>query len=343
MRALCITKQGDPVSPNVQWREVEQPVPGPGEVLVKTEASAMNHLDLWIGRGLPGVETPWPRIGGSDGCGRVVELGAGVSNDWLKRRVVLNAAVESVEAPQPDGPPSGRDIHMIGEHSQGTHAEFFTAPAATLLAVSDEVEPTQAAAFALTHLTAWRMLRTRARLAEGDTVLVTGIGGGVALAALSIARHLGCRTIVTSRHESKLELARGLGADETVIDTGEDWSRTVRGLTARRGVDVCVDSIGAAVHLSCIKSLARGGRLVTCGCTSGASPQTDLARLFWNQLEILGSTMGNMQEFRQVVSLFQQGHLMPVIDRIVPAPDGGTAYERLESGSQFGKVVISWI
>ena len=342
MQALCITKQGDPVSPNVELQEVQTPSPAAGEVLVKTEASAMNHLDLWLGRGLPGIETAWPRIGGSDGCCQITEVGQGVDDAWIGRRVVLNAAVEAAGTTHPDASPAGREIHMIGEHGPGTHAEFFVAPATNVLAVSDASEPTKVVAFALTHLTAWRMLRTRARLAEGETVLITGIGGGVALAALNIARHFGCHIIVTSRHESKLERARSIGADQTVLDEGDDWSRTVRGFTARRGVDVCVDSIGAAVHLSCIKSLARSGRFVSCGCTSGANPPTDLARLFWNQLEILGSTMGSMQEFREVLSLFQQNRLEPVIDSVIPASDGAKAYERIESGSQFGKVVLTW-
>ncbi|MDP7029286.1 MAG: zinc-binding dehydrogenase [Phycisphaerales bacterium] len=342
MRALCITAHGDPVAPQVELIEIDSPVPSAGEVLVQTEASALNHLDLWVGRGLPGVETVFPHVGGSDGCGRVVEVGAGVDDAWLGRRVMLNAAVEAPQNPLPDAAPAGRDLHVIGEHTHGTHAERFTAPAANLFAIDDSTDPHHAAAFALTHLTAWRMLRSRARLKEGQTVLITGIGGGVATACLGIAKHLGCRAIVTSRHASKLAAAVALGADETVLDEGEDWSRTVRGMTGRRGVDVCADSIGAAVHHSCLKSLARGGRFVTCGCTTGPNPPTDLARIFWGQLEILGSTMGDAEEFRQVCSLLQSGLLRPVIDRVVPAEEGPTAYAHLESGAQFGKVVLDW-
>jgi len=342
MRALCLTAHGDPVAPQIEVLDVEPPTPAPGEVLVQTEASALNHLDLWVGRGLPGIETTFPHIGGSDGCGRVVEVGPGVSDAWLGRRVVLNAAVEAPPQPHPDAAPAGRDLHVIGEHTRGTHAERFTAPACNVFDVGDAADPTEAAAFALAHLTAWRMLRTRARLREGETVLITGIGGGVALACLGIARHLGCHTIVTSRHESKLAAASELGADDAILDEGADWSRAVRSKTGRRGVDVCADSIGAAVHTSCLKSLARGGRYVTCGCTTGANPPTDLARIFWSQLEILGSTMGDADEFRQVCSLFQQGLIRPVIDRVVPADDGRAAYERLESGGQFGKVVLDW-
>ena len=205
-----------------------------------------------------------------------------------------------------------------------------------------DADPVATAAFGLTHLTAWRMLVSRARVRAGDEVLVTGIGGGVALAALGIARHLGCRVGVTSRSEAKLARATELGADYTVHDTGEDWSRAVRKATGGRGVDVVVDSIGAATHLACMKSLARGGSLVTCGCTSGPAPKTDLARLFWNQTAVLGSTMGDMDEFRQVVALFRSGALTPVVDSVHPAAEATTAYARLESAEQFGKVVLDW-
>jgi NADPH:quinone reductase-like Zn-dependent oxidoreductase len=232
-------------------------------------------------------------------------------------------------------------LTLLGEHTQGTMAERFVAPVTNLADVGD-ADPLQAAAFGLTHLTAWRMLVSRAQVAAGDLVLITGIGGGVALASLGIARHLSCRVVVTSRAQSKLDLALDLGAEAGVLDTGEDWSREVRRLSDGRGVDVCVDSIGAVTHTACLKSLAHGGRLVTCGCTSGPAPTTDLARLFWNQQSILGSTMGDGDEFRQVVSLFRSGALMAVVDSVHEASDAAKAYARLESGDQFGKVVVSW-
>ncbi|HCA38818.1 MAG: zinc-binding dehydrogenase [Phycisphaerales bacterium] len=342
MRALCVTRQGDPVTPNIELLDLPEPVPSQGELLVATEASALNHLDLWVGRGLPGIDTQYPHIGGSDGCGRVVGVGAGVDEAWMDQRVIFNFAVEIPHEPRPNASPAGREIYMIGEHTPGTHAERFTAPASNAVVVGETEDPIQAAAYGLTHLTAWGMLRTKARLRAGETVLITGIGGGVALAALNIANHFGCRTIVTSRHQWKLDKALELGATDAVLDEGEDWSRTVRSLTDRRGVDICADSIGAAVHTSCLKSLARGGRFVACGCTSGAHPKTDLTRLFWNQLQVLGSTMGDMSEFRQAVALFTGGHLQPVIDSVVPAADGQAAFGRIESGAQFGKVVVVW-
>lgn len=342
MRALTITKQASPVAANItladDWPD---PRPGPGEIVVKTEAAALNHLDLWVGRGLPGIDLDYPRISGSDGCGIVEQVGEGVDPSWVGNRIVLNAACSQPEPAHPSVQPAKPDIRMIGEHDHGTMAEKFICPVQNVVDVSD-VDPVEAAAFALTHLTAWRMMWTRARVQPGQWVLITGIGGGVALAALNIARHFGCRTIVTSRHQWKLDKASELGAAHAVLDKGEDWSREVRGLTGKRGVDICIDSVGKAIHTSCIKALARGGTFVTCGVTSGFDPATDLARTFWNQLSILGSTMGDMDEFRQIVSLLRSGAIKPVIDSTFSAKDGQKAYERLESGEQFGKIVVRW-
>ena len=341
MNAAVITKEGTPVSDNVQlvddWNDLS---PNAGEVVVKTEASALNHLDLWVGVGMPGLHLTYPRISGSDGCGIVSAIGQDVDETWLGKRVLLNAAVRQSESILPDASPVPEDIRMIGEHDHGTNAEYFLAPVQNVLAVGD-VDPVEAAAFGLAHLTAWRMLLTRAKLQAGQTVLITGIGGGAALAAFNICKHYGCKTIVTSRHQWKLDKAVALGADGVVLDKGEDWSREVRGLTNKRGVDICVDSVGGNLHFPIIKSLARGGTLVTCGCTAGATPKTDLARIFWNQLTIVGSTMGDMDEFRSVLSLFQNG-MRSVVDSVHEAEDAQSAFARLESGDQFGKVVIRW-
>jgi NADPH:quinone reductase-like Zn-dependent oxidoreductase len=342
MNAITITRQGSPVAPNVavvsDWPDSR---PEGHQVLIRTEASALNHLDLWVGRGLPGIDLEYPRISGSDGCGVVEAVGSDVDESWIGKRVILNAAIPQCPMPGPDHMPALPEILMIGEHTHGTMAERFLAPVTNVLEVGD-ADPVEAAAFGLTHLTAWRMMWTRGRLQPGQWVLITGIGGGVALAALSIARHLGCHTIVTSRHQQKLDRAAELGADYGVLDTGEDWSREVRKLTGKRGVDLCVESIGKAVHLSCIKSLARGGTLVSCGCTTGPDAVTDFARIFWNQLSIIGSTMGDMNEFREVTALFKSGSLKPVIDSVHQASDAQAAYARIESGEQFGKVVVKW-
>lgn len=342
MKAAIITKEGAPVAPNVNvvndWPE---PTAKPGEVVVRTEAAALNHLDLWVGRGLPGLGLTYPRVSGSDGCGIVESVGEGVDQSWVGKRVIINAQIPVSDPVLPGISPAADDRIMIGEHTNGTLAEKFVAPASNVLVVGD-CDPVQAAAFGLTHLTAWRMLWSRCHVQPGQWVLITGIGGGVALAALAIAKYLGCRIIVTSRHQSKLDRAMHLGADHGVLDTGEDWSRQVRTITGRRGVDICVDSIGKATHLSGMKSLARGGIYVTCGTTTGSDATTDLTRLYWNQLSILGSTMGDMNELREVTALFQNGAIKPVIDSVFDAADAAKAYERLESGQQFGKVVVRW-
>lgn len=342
MRALEIERAGTPVLPNVRFtRDRAEPTPAAGEALVRTEASALNHLDLWVGRGLPGVKTSWPFVSGSDGAGIVAAVGAGVDPSWVGRRVLLNAAVQRRHDERPDSIAAGEQIEMIGEHRPGTHAELFTAPVSNLLDIGD-LDPVEAAAFGLTHLTAWRMLITRGNAKPGEFVLIPGIGGGVALAAHGIAKWLGCVTIVSSRSAGKLARAKELGADHAILDTGTDWSKEVRSLTNRRGVELCIDSVGAAIHPQCLRCLCRGGRFVTCGATSGGDAVTDLTRVFWNQLSILGSTMGSMSEFRAVVALLRAGAVRPVIDQVSPAERGATAFGRLERGDHFGKVVVDW-
>jgi NADPH:quinone reductase-like Zn-dependent oxidoreductase len=281
----------------------------------------------------------------------VIAVGEDVDQAWVGRQASSSTPRSSRTRsdPRPDDPPAttlAADYELLGEHhSPGTHAEYFHCPVEQVAAVGD-ADPHHAAAFGLTFLTAYSMMRTKADLLPGQTVLITGIGGGVALAALAIAKHLGCRVCVTSRHIWKLDRAIELGADHTVLDegpkNGKDWSRDVRGWTGKRGVDLAVDSAGKATHLACIKSLARGGAYVTPGCTSGPDATTDLARIFWNQLRLFGSTMGSPEDFAEVTSLFRAGEVNSVIDSVHRAEQGRAAYERLESGEQFGKVVIEW-
>jgi len=337
MKAVLITCEGAPVANNVKFVDDWADISAESNcVVVKTEASALNHLDLWVGEGMPGLGLTYPRISGSDGCGIVSEVGDGVDSSWVGKRVLLNAAVTSDN----NANHTSQEIRMIGEHVNGTNAEYFSAPASNVVDIGD-VDPIDAAAFGLTHLTAWRMLTSCARLQEKQTVLITGIGGGVALAALNICKHFGCRTIVTSRHQRKLDSALELGASDCVLDEGEDWSRTIRSLTDKEGVHVCIDSVGGQLHQPIIKSLARGGTLVTCGCTAGGNPTTDLTRIFWNQLSIMGSTMGTMDEFAAVTQLLRDG-MKPVIDSLYEAADAPQAIARLESSEQFGKIVLRW-
>jgi NADPH:quinone reductase-like Zn-dependent oxidoreductase len=349
MRAAVIVQQAAPggsLASCVQVQEgfAEPAPPGPGQARVRTLCSALNHLDLWVIKGVPGLNLTYPRVSGSDACGTVEAVGPGVDAAWVGKRVIVNAAVAQPEPFRPLDPPAPMvpELHMLGEHHNGFHAELFNAPAANLQPVGEQHDPAEAAAFGLTFLTAYSMMLGKAHLRPGQWVLVTGIGGGVATAALAIARAWSCPTIVTSRHQWKLDRAHALGATHGVLDTGDDWSRQVRKLTGGRGVDLAVDSSGKATHLRCIKSLARGGAYVTPGCTSGPDATTDLARIFWNQLRIIGSTMGSNDEFAQLGALYRDGAFRPVVHSVVPAADAPRAFATLEAGEQFGKVVIDW-
>ncbi len=348
MRAVTIHEQAPrgPVTPNIRYVEdwPESPPPGPGEALLRTICSALNHMDLWVGMGIPGVEMSYPRVSGCDVCAEVLEVGPGVDASWVGTRVIMNAACEVASAKRPDDPPGSTlapDFELIGEHHHGAHRERFVAPVSNLAPVGD-VDPVNAAAFGLTALTAWSMMVTKGGLRPGQRVLITGIGGGVATSALSIARWMGCPTIVTSRRQWKLERAIELGAEAGVLDTGEDWSREVRDWSQKRGVDMAIDTIGKATHLACVKSLARGGAYVTAGCTTGPDATTDLARVFWNQLRILGSTMGSNDEFHEIAALFRDRKLEPVVDSTFDAKEAAKAWGRLEEAEQFGKIVLRW-
>ncbi len=347
MRAAVCTKQGNPVSPNIEFR-TDWPGPGdprPGEAQFRCLATAFNQMDLWVGRGVPGLTLTYPRVSGCDACGIVERVGEGVDAAWIGKRVVYNAAIRIPEPAVPGEPPGttlAPKYELIGEHHNGAMCERVNAPAANLAVVGDKADPAQAAAFGLCSLTAYSMMVTKGGLRPGQAVLITGIGGGVATCALAIARHLNCPVAVTSRHQWKLDRAKELGATLGVLDQGQDWSKEVRAWTAKRGVDMAVDSSGKATHLNCIKSLARGGAYVTPGATSGPDATTDLARIFWNQLRLLGSTMGSNEEFKEVTALFNAGAIKPVVDKVFPVEQAREAYQRLEAGEQFGKVVLVW-
>ncbi len=340
MKAVVIQRGGKPIKPNIgivnDWPE---PEPGPGQVLVRTLASALNHLDLFVAWGLR--QAPW--ISGSDACGEVIETGAGVDEAWLGKRVILNARILEEAPPLPGvRPPEFGQARFIGLDLPGTHAERFTAPVENLIEIDSDIDPVEAAAFPLIYLTAWRMLTSRAQISPEQTVLLTGIGGGVAQASLDICRHAGYEIIVTSRREYKLKRARQRGARHTILDEGQDWSRQVMEITGGHGADVCADSVAKAVHRRCIHSLATGGTYVTCGSTTGADVTTDNSLIFLRQLSYLGSSMGSMDELRQVSTLFQRGRLKPQIDSVYDAAGAGDAFARLESSEQLGKVVIRW-
>lgn len=348
MRAVLIERQGGPVAPNIRsatdWSEGTGE-PGPGEVRLRTLASALNHMDIWVGLGIPGIDLTYPRVSGCDACAEVESVGPRVDPQWLGRRVILNAAVRQTDRVAPDDPTGATlapNYRLIGEHENGMHRESFCAPVSNCVPIGQEADPFEAAAFGLTTLTAYSMMITKGRLRPGQTVLITGIGGGVALSALHIARWMGCPVAVTSRHQWKLDRAKELGADCAVLDQGQDWSKEVRAWTNKRGVDMAVDSVGRPTHLSCVKSLARGGAYLTPGNTGGPRAETDIARFFWHQLRMLGSTMGTNDEMREIAALYRAGHLRTVVDSVHKWSDARNAWERLEAAGQFGKVVLDW-
>jgi NADPH:quinone reductase-like Zn-dependent oxidoreductase len=348
MRAVVVTKQGDPVAPNIRvmsdWPELDRD-PAPGEARLRTIATAFNQMDLWVGRGVPGLQLSYPRVSGCDACAEVEAIGPGVDKAWIGKRVIVNAATRVPPRVSPADPPNSTlapEYELIGEHHLGMMRERFLAPAANLAMIPESIDPARAAAFGLCALTAYSMMVTKGVLRPGQSVLITGIGGGVATAALSIAKHFACPVVVTSRHQWKLDRAKQLGADQAILDSGQDWSKDVRAWTGKRGVDMAVDSSGKATHLNSLKSLARGGAYVSPGCTSGPDATTDLARLFWNQLRVLGSTMGSNEEFHEVAALFRAGKLDAAVDKVFPVAEAVAAYERLEAGEQFGKIVLMW-
>ena len=309
--------------------EVPDPAPAAGEVLIRLRASALNHLDVWIRKGLPSV--PKPRILGADGAGVVEALGTGVSGLDVGDRVVINPGIEA----------TGGAIHVIGEHGDGTNAELIAVPATNVHPIPDGLSFAEAAAFPLVFETAYRMLVTRARLEPGEWVFIWGIGGGVATAALAIAKALGARTIVTSSSDAKLARARELGADATVNHASGDVKAAVREATAGLGADVVVEHVGESTWRTSLDVAAREGRVAVCGATSGPNPPAALHRIWWKQLTILGSTMGTRADFAGAYELVAAGRARPVVDEVLPLEEIRAAHERLEAGEQLGKIVLS--
>ena len=327
MRAVRIHDDGGPEV--LVLEEAPDPEPGPGEVLVRLRASALNHLDIWIRKGLPSV--PKPRILGADGAGVVEALGDGVTGFDLGERVVLNPGIES----------GGGRIHVIGEHGDGTNAELIALPATNVHPIPEALSFEEAAAFPLVFETAYRMLVTRAGLREGEWVLAWGIGGGVSTAALAIAKALDAQVIVTSSSDAKLERARELGADATVNHATGDVKAAVQEATEGRGIDVVVENVGEATWATSLQVAAAGGRITVCGATSGPNPPAALHRVWWKQLTILGSTMGTAADFAGAYDLVAEGRARPVVDEVLPLEEIRAAHERLEAGEQLGKIVLA--
>lgn len=338
MKAVRFHAHGGPEV--LRYEQAPDPQPGPGRALVRVHACALNHLDLWQRRGLDRVPIPLPHISGSDVAGVVVDAGDGPVTAGT--RVLLQPGLSCGRCVMCD---EGRDnlcdqYQVLGYVSDGGYAELIAVPLENLLPIPDHVDFISAAAFPLTFLTAWHMLITRAGLRSGETVLVLAAGSGVGQAAVQIAKLHGARVLATAGPD-KLEQARAIGADDVFDHYAEDFSKRTRAATLGRGADVVIEHVGEATWERSVRALARGGRLVTCGATTGHRGSIDLRHLFARQLSLLGSYMGRKPELVRAAALFFEGKLKPVVDTVMPLAEARAAQERLENRAQFGKVVLT--
>lgn len=341
MQAVRIHEHGG--LDKLRYEEAENPrITSPTEAIVQLKTAALNHVDLWNREGLTGMDIPLPHILGADGAGIVAEVGNTVHNVKERDAVCL---YPPIGCGQCEFCFSDREfmcirLRVLGERLQGTYAEYVKVPAANCFPIPPGLSFEEAAAFPLVFITVWRMLVTNAELKPGEHVLILGVGGGVGTAALQLAKQMGAHIIVTSGSDEKLETAKNWGAHHGINYLRSDFAKEVRALTGKRGVDVVVDCVGGDSWVKSLAALAKGGRLVTCGATAGANPQTDIRRIFWNHLKIFGSTMGSRGEFRQLLGFMQVNGVRPIIDQLFPLKDAAAAQRRLEEGKQFGKVVL---
>lgn len=340
MRAAIFREHGG--VEKLELADVAEPQAGAGEVVIRVHAAAMNHLDLWVRRGMPGIDIPLPHIGGSDIAGEVAETGAGVSGVRVGARVVVNPGLwdGTCEWCVRGEHSLCINYRIIGEHTDGGFAEYVSVPAANLIEIPEEFAYEEAAAVPLVFLTAWRALVTQARLRAGETVLVLGASGGAASAGIQVAKLAGAYVYAVTSSDEKAAQALGLGADEIIDRTKEDFARAVFQRTNRRGVDVVLENTGQQTWEGSLRALARGGRLVTYGGTTGPNGKTNIPLLFWKQIQLIGSTMGTADEFATVMRLVWRRRLRPVVDRVLPLDEIRAAHEALEAGEQFGKIIL---
>ena len=340
MQAIHVPAHGDPSV----LRVVDLPTPEPraGEVLVRMTAVSLNHLDLWVRRGMPGVALPLPMIPGCDGTGEIVAVGAGVDRGRVGEKVLVEPGATSGKSEHDlaGNDHLSDDYRIRGEHFDGLAAEHVAVEARYALRLPDGVDPVRVAAVPLVFLTTWGMVVERARARAGETVLVIAGASGVGSAAIQIARDRGCRVIATAGSEEKRRLARELGADEVVDHGAKDWGKDVRRLTAGRGADVVVEHVGPATWDTSLRALARNGRLVTCGGTTGPTVQIALPHLFIKNQSVLGSTMGPRRAFPEILAKVASGAFRPVVDRVMPLSRVREAHELLEARQVQGKIVL---
>jgi NADPH:quinone reductase-like Zn-dependent oxidoreductase len=314
----------------------------PNEVIVKLRAASLNHIDIWNRLGATGMVAQMPHILGADGAGVVVEVGAQVENVKNGDAVCLYPATGCGRC---EFCLTGRDfmcvhLRVLGERLEGTYAQFVKLPAENCFPIPTGFSFEEAAAFPLVFITLWRLLITNAQLKPGETLLIIGIGGGVASAALQVGKKIGAQVIVTSGSDEKLERAKNLGADYGINHRRKDFAEEVSGLTANHGVDVVLDCVAGEIWQKSLAALSTGGRLVTCGATAGGQPIDDLTAIFSKHLKIYGSTLGSREEFLQLLSFMQIAQIKPIIDSVFPLKDAAAAQRRMEEAKQFGKIVL---
>jgi len=325
----------------LRYEEVPDPLIGPDEVLIRVISTSVNYLDIWVRRGIPGISLP--HISGSDVAGVVEQVGERVDQVKPGQRVVVNP---NLSCGRCEYCLAGEDslcirYKILGEQVDGGYAELVKVPGRNVIPLPDHVEFEEAAAAPLVFMTAWRMLISRARLRPGEDILILGAGGGVATAAIQIAKLVGARVFATASTEEKLRKAKEIGADEVINYKELEFDKEIRRLTERRGVDVVFDSVGAETWLRSLRSLAKDGRLVTCGATTGPNPKTDIRYIFWNQLRVIGSTMASTKELLDVLKLLWAGKLKPIIHEVLPLREAAAAQQLLEERKVFGKVVLT--
>ena len=340
MKALYFSEHGE--LDVMHYGDVPEPAPGPGEVLVKVRACAMNHLDIWVRKGWPGLKLEMPHWCGADVAGEVAELGKNVSGWQISDRVVVDPGISTTED---EFTRTGEisvspGYQILGEQRRGGACEYVAVPERNVHRMREGWDFAPSAAPLLVSLAAWRMLIHRARLRAGESVLVVGAGGGVNSMAVQIAKLAGATVYVVCGNEEKGRRALELGADAVLDRSRVDWAKEVHKITGRRGVDVVVDNVGKATIMKSMQAVARGGRIVIIGNTSGPQAEIDMRYVFGKQISLIGSTMGSHQDFRDVINLLWEGKLRPVIDRIMPLRQGIEAYRMMEQGEQFGKIVL---
>lgn len=341
MKALAFHEHGG--LDRLRYQDVPDPAIGPADVLVRVRACALNHLDLFVREGLPGFRLPLPFWTGCDIAGEVAQVGAAVREVTVGDRVAVNPNLHCGRCEFCEKGEQSLCVTygILGEHVPGGLAEYVKVAGDKTLKLPAHVTYEDAAAFVLVNMTAWRMLVTQARLRAGEDLLVIGVGGGVSSTAVQIGKLCGARVWVTSSSDDKLARARALGADECINHAREDWARVVWEKTGKRGVDVVLENVGAATWKGSLRALAKGGRLVTCGATSGPIGETDIRVVFWKQVSIIGSTMSSNAEFHDVMRELFRGRLRAIVDAVMPLAEGVDAQRRLAEGKQFGKIVLT--